>query len=53
MLYEVIVRKIVTQTIIVDAEDEIDAKYKGSCQASDTDTEQVLDSKAHLLPTEA
>lgn len=53
MLYEVIIRKIVTQSIIVDAEDETDAKYKGSCQASDNDTEQVLDSTAHLLPPEA
>jgi len=41
--FEVIVRKIVTESVIVRADNKEEAKERGSCRASDGDTEQILE----------
>ena len=42
MIFEVVVRKIVEQAVVVESDNAAHAEYLASCQAGDNDTEQIL-----------
>jgi hypothetical protein len=42
ILFEVVVRKVVTQTIMVRSLSKDNAEYQATCQASDGDCKEIL-----------
>jgi|CZKV01.1.fsa_nt_gi hypothetical protein len=52
MTYEVTVRKIVSESVEVDAPDAATAKYWGECQCSDTGCEEILDAAVACIACE-